>query len=257
MSTVTSRFAGQSALVTGGGSGIGRAIALRLGVEGARVVVLDLCAETAEETAALIQRAGGQARAITVDVSDTAAVARAFKDLDHLSVLVNSAGVGHRGTVEQISPEELDRIYRVNVKGIYHSLHFGIPLIRRSGGGAILNLASFAAKVGIAERFAYSMSKGAVLAMTLSVARDYLMHGIRCNSLCPARIHTPFIDVFLEKLPPAEREPMFAKMRDFQPIGRMGTPEEVAALAVFLCSPEAAFITGVAYDIDGGVMSLR
>lgn len=118
-------------------------------------------------------------------------------------------------------------------------------------------MASFAAKVGIADRCAYSMSKGAVLAMTLSIARDYVAHGIRCNCLCPARVHTPFIDGFLEKYHPTEKEQMFEKLCAFQPMGRMGTPEEVAALAVFLCSPEPAFITGTAYDIEGGVISLR
>jgi len=257
VSPVTSRFTGQTAVVTGAGSGIGRAIALRLATEGARVFALDLSPDTAEETAALIQGTGGEAIAMACDVGDTDSVSRAFEDIGRLNVLVNSAGIAHVGTVEQTTPEDLDRIYRVNVKGTFHSLHFAVPLIRRSGSGAILNLASFAAKIGIADRFAYSMSKGAVLAMTLSVARDYVAHGIRCNCLCPARIHTPFIDGFLERYHPTDKERMFEKLSAFQPIGRMGTPEEVAALAVFLCSPEAAFITGAAYDIDGGVISLR
>ena len=251
------RFTGQTAMVTGAGSGIGRAIALRLATEGARVFALDLSPDTAEETAALIDRAGGQANAVACDVGDTDSVSRAFERVGRLNVLVNSAGIAHVGTVEQTTPEDLDRIYRINVKGTFHGLHFAVPLFRRSGGGAILNLASFAAKIGIADRFAYSMSKGAVLAMTLSVARDYVVQGIRCNCLCPARIHTPFIDSFLEKYHPTDKERMFEKLSAFQPIGRMGTPEEVAALAVFLCSPEASFITGTAYDIDGGVISLR
>jgi 2-keto-3-deoxy-L-fuconate dehydrogenase len=192
VSRVTSRLIGQTALVTGVGSGICCAIALRLATEGARVFALDLSGETAQETAALILDAVGQSIAMTCDVGDTDSVSRVFERLDRLNVLVNSAGIAHVGTVEETTPEDLDRIYRVNVKGTFHSLHFGAPLIRRSGGGAILNLASFAAKVGIADRFAYSMSKGAVLSMTLSVARDYVVHGIRCNCLCPARIHTPF-----------------------------------------------------------------
>jgi NAD(P)-dependent dehydrogenase (short-subunit alcohol dehydrogenase family) len=254
---VASRFTGQTALVTGAGSGIGRAITLRLATEGARVFALDLSRDAAEETAALVHGAGGQAIAIACDVGDTGSISRGFGNLDRLNVLVNSAGIAHVGTVEQTTPEDLDRIYRINVKGTFHSVHFGVPLIRRSGSGAILNLASIAAKIGIADRFAYSMSKGAVLAMTLSIARDYVAHGIRCNCLCPARVHTPFIDSFLEKYHPTEKEQVFEKLSAFQPIGRMGTPDEVAALAVFLCSPDAAFITGAAYDIDGGAISLR
>jgi NAD(P)-dependent dehydrogenase (short-subunit alcohol dehydrogenase family) len=257
VSQVAPRFTGQTALVTGAGSGIGRAIALRLATEGARVFALDLSLDTAEETAAIIDDAGGYAIAVACDVGDTDSVSRAFEDIGRLNVLVNSAGIAHVGTVEQTTPEDLDRVYRVNVKGTFHAVRFGMPLIRRSGSGAILNLASFAAKIGIADRFAYSMSKGAVLAMTLSIARDYVTHGIRCNCLCPARIHTPFIDGFLEKYHPTDKERMLEKLSAFQPVGRMGTPEEVAALAVFLCSPEAAFITGTAYDIDGGVISLR
>jgi NAD(P)-dependent dehydrogenase (short-subunit alcohol dehydrogenase family) len=257
MAPVTSRFAGQTALVTGAGSGIGRAIALRLATEGARVFSLDISSDAAEETAALIHGAGGQATAIACDVGDTGSVSRVFEDLDRLNVLVNSAGIAHVGTVEQTTPEDLDRIYRVNAKGTFHSVHFGVPLIRRSGSGAILNLASFAAKIGIVDRFAYSMSKGAVLAMTLSIACDYVAHGIRCNCLCPTRVHTAFIDGFLETFHPTEKERVFEKLSAFQPIGRMGTPQEVAALAVFLCSPDAAFIIGAAYDIDGGAISLR
>jgi NAD(P)-dependent dehydrogenase (short-subunit alcohol dehydrogenase family) len=250
------RFAGMLAVITGAASGIGRAIALRLGAEGAQVVALDLALEAAEGTAESIRAAGGQARALTCDVGDTESVRDAFSRFDRLDVLVNSAGVAHVGTVEKTTPEDLDRLYRVNVKGVYHCLNFGIPRLRQ-GGGAILNLASIVSKIGIVDRFAYSMTKGAVLAMTLSVARDYVDQGIRCNCLCPARIHTPFVDGFLEKKYPAEKERMFEQLSSFQPIGRMGTPEEVAALAAFLCSEEAAFITGVAYDIDGGVTSLR
>lgn len=251
------RFAGQTTVITGAGSGIGRAIALRLAAEGAQVSALDLALNDAEETAALIRAAGGQAEAVECDVGETDSVCRVFARLDRCDVLVNSAGIAHVGTVEHTAPADLDRIYRVNVKGVYHALHFGVPLLRRSGGGAILNLASVAAKIGIVDRFAYSMSKGAVLAMTLSVARDCVEQKIRCNCLCPARIHTPFVDGFLKENYPTEKERMFHRLSAFQPIGRMGTPEEVAALAAFLCSPEAAFITGAAYDIDGGVISMR
>jgi NAD(P)-dependent dehydrogenase (short-subunit alcohol dehydrogenase family) len=256
-SPVEGQFSGRTALVTGAGSGIGRAIALRLGAEGAQVWALDVAADTAEQTATLIREAGGHAAALTCDLGDTDATARAFANLDRLDVLVNSAGIAHVGTVEKVMPDDLDRLYRVNIRGLYHSLHYAIPVLRRTGGGAILNLASIASKIGIVDRFAYSMSKGAVLAMTLSVARDYIGEGIRCNCLCPARIHTPFVDGYLEKNYPTEKEQKFRELSAFQPIGRMGTPQEVAALAVFLCSSEAGFITGAAYDIDGGVISMR
>lgn len=171
---------------------------------------------------------------------------------------MNNAGIAHIGSVEQTLPDDLDRLYRVNVKGVYHCLHFAIPKMVAQGGGAVLNMASIAAKVGIQDRFAYSMTKGAVLTMTLSVARDYVDKGIRCNCLCPARIHTPFVDGFLEKnYPTEERQAVFDKLSAYQPVGRMGQPEEVAAVAGFLLSDEAAFITGATYDVDGGVIGLR
>jgi 2-keto-3-deoxy-L-fuconate dehydrogenase len=174
-----------------------------------------------------------------------------------LDVLVNNAGIAHIGTVLTTSPEDLDRLYAVNVRGVYHGLHFGVARMEVQGKGAIVNLASIAAKVGIPDRFAYSMTKGAVLTMTLSVARDFVKKGIRCNCVCPARVHTPFVDGFLQKNYPENREEMFATLSAAQPIGRMGQPEEVAALVAFLCSDEAAFITGAAYDLDGGFTLLR
>ena len=251
------RYAGQSAVVTGGGSGIGRSIALRLGAEGARVVILDLNPEQAAATAQAVRLAGGQGLAIPCDVADTDSVRRAIANVGRIDVLVNSAGIAHVGTIEGTAADDMDRVYRVNVKGTYHSMHFAVPLMTRQGGGVILNLASIASKIGIADRFAYSMSKGAVLAMTLSVARDYLAQKIRCNCVCPARIHTPFVDGFIAKNYPDRKDEKFRELSAYQPIGRMGTPDEVAALVAFLCSSEAGFITGAAYDIDGGVISLR
>ena len=159
--------------------------------------------------------------------------------------------------MEVATPEEMDNIYAVNVKGLYHCLHAAIPGMREQGGGVVLNLASIASKLGIQDRFAYSMSKGAAFAMTLSVARDYVDKGIRCNCLCPARVHTPFVDNYLDKNYPDTKAEMFEKLSEYQPLGRMGKPEEIAALAAFLCSDEASFITGAAYDIDGGVVQLR
>jgi NAD(P)-dependent dehydrogenase (short-subunit alcohol dehydrogenase family) len=184
-------------------------------------------------------------------------VAAAFAQLDRVDVLVNSAGVAHVGNITGTPIEDFDRVYGVNVKGVYLTMQAALPKMEKVGGGVILNLASIASKVGIADRFAYSMSKGAVLTMTLSVAKDFVSKNIRANCVCPGRIHTPFVDGFLAKNYPDNRDEMFAKLSQFQPIGRMGTPAEVASLIAFLCSDEAAFITGSAYDIDGGVTLLR
>jgi NAD(P)-dependent dehydrogenase (short-subunit alcohol dehydrogenase family) len=248
---------GKQAVITGGGSGIGRAIALRFAAAGAEVTILEANESEGQSVVEEIEKAGGVARVIACDVAKTDSVHHAFNSIPRLDILVNNAGIAHVGTVEQTSPEDLDRIYGVNVKGVYHCLHFGIPIMLANNGGVILNMASIASKIGLQDRFAYSMSKGAVMSMTFSVARDYVAKRIRCNCLCPARIHTPFVDGFLERNYPHNKEEMFAKLSTYQPIGRMGTSEEVAAFAYFLCSDEAAFLTGSAYDIDGGVIHLR
>jgi NAD(P)-dependent dehydrogenase (short-subunit alcohol dehydrogenase family) len=257
MTPLVQRLADKYALVTGGGSGIGRAIALRLAAEGAHVTILELRAETADATATEIRAAGGAVTVLAADVSDTASMRAAFDALPKLHLLVNNAGVAHIGNVLDTSAQDLDRIYSVNVKGVYHGLHFGVPKLLASGGGAIVNVASIISKVALPDRFAYGMSKGAVLTMTLSVARDFVERGIRCNCVCPARVHTPFVDGYLAKNYPGKEKEMFAKLAAAQPIGRMGEPEEVAALVAFLCTDEAGFITGSAYDIDGGVALLR
>jgi len=245
------------AVVTGAGSGIGRATALQLASDGYDVRIFELSAEAAGETLSLLQKAGGTGAIQAVDVSSTESVRAAFADLARLDVLVNNAGIAHIGNVLNTSPEDLDRLYQINVRGAYHCLHFGIPIMLKNGGGSIVNLASIASKVGIPDRFAYSMSKGAVFSMTLSVARDFVDKGIRCNCVCPARVHTPFVDGFLAKNYPGQEAEMFAKLSAGQPIGRMGEPEEIATLIAFLCSNKAAFITGSAYDIDGGFTLLR
>lgn len=245
------------AVVTGAGSGIGRATALQLASDGYDVRIFELSAEAAQETLSLIQKAEGTGAIQAVDVSKTESVRAAFADLARLDVLVNNAGIAHIGNVLNTSPEDLDRLYQINVRGAYHCLHFGIPIMLKNGGGSIVNLASIASKVGIPDRFAYSMSKGAVFSMTLSVARDFVDKGIRCNCVCPARVHTPFVHGFIAKNYPGQEAEMFAKLSAGQPIGRMGEPEEIATLIAFLCSSQAAFITGSAYDIDGGFTLLR
>jgi NAD(P)-dependent dehydrogenase (short-subunit alcohol dehydrogenase family) len=245
------------AVVTGGGSGIGRATCLQLASEGYDVRIFELSTDAAGETLKLVEQAGGTCAIEAVDVSNTESVRTAFESLPRLDAMVNNAGIAHVGNVLDTLPEDLDRLYQINVRGAYHCLHFGIPVMLKSGGGSIVNLASIASKVGIPDRFAYSMTKGAVLSMTLSVARDFVDRGIRCNCVCPARVHTPFVDGFLAKNYPGREAEMFKKLSAGQPIGRMGAPEEIATLIAFLCSTNAAFITGSAYDIDGGFTLLR
>jgi NAD(P)-dependent dehydrogenase (short-subunit alcohol dehydrogenase family) len=257
MTPLARRLAGKHALVTGAGSGIGRAIAVRLAGEGAHVTILETRVEAGEGAAAQIRQAGGLAQVVTADVASTESMRSAFEALERLDLLVNNAGISHVGNVLTTTPDDIDRVYSVNVKGVYHGLHFGVPKILAAGGGAIVNLASIVSKIALPDRFAYGMSKGAVLTMTLSVARDFVDRGIRCNCVCPARVHTPFVDGFLAKNYPGKEKEMFAQLSAAQPIGRMGTPEEIAGLVAFLCSDEAAFITGSAYDIDGGATLLR
>lgn len=248
------------AIVTGAASGIGRAIAERFAVAGARVHLLDADSEAGQPVAAALRAAGHRAAFRQCDVTSLAQVQASFNAVageeGRLDVLVNNAGVASVGTVETTSEADFDRVYSVNVKGVYFCLQAGVAKMKQSGGGAIVNLASTVSLVGIPDRFAYSMSKGAVLTMTLSVARDYVAHGIRCNCICPARVHTPFVDGFLRKHYPGQEVEMFETLSKAQPIGRMGRPEEVAALALYLCSDEAGFVTGSAYPIDGGTTSM-
>lgn len=250
------------AIVTGGGSGIGRAIALRFARAGASVAVLDIAEAAARDAARDIAGCGGTAVAVPCDVRRQPDVERAVQSVlqqfDTLDVLVNSAGIAHVGNVEQTSEDDLDRLYAVNVKGVYHCMRAAVPVMKQHGrGGVILNIASVASTVGLPDRFAYSMTKGAVLTMTYSVARDYVAHKIRCNCVAPGRVHTPFVDGYLAKHYPGREREMFDELSRTQPIGRMGRPEEVAELALFLCSDAAAFITGSNYAIDGGFVTLK
>lgn len=245
------------ALITGAGSGIGKAISLLFARQGAVIHLLDIHQPSLDETLAAIQSAGGKAVAHRVDVTHANQVEAVMKEIDRADILVNCAGVAHVGTATNTTPADFERIYSVNVKGVFHCLHFAIPLLLQKGGGAILNIASIAGITGIPDRFAYSMSKGAVIAMTRSVAQDYLHQNIRCNSISPARIHTPFVDGFIAKNYAGQEEAMLKKLASSQPIGRMGSVDEVAQLALYLCSDAAAFISGNDYPIDGGYLHLN
>jgi len=245
------------AVITGGGSGIGKAIALLFAKQGAQVHILELSQEQANSSIEEINQLGGVAYAHTCDVSNHVAVKNTFEQIGAINILVNNAGIAHIGKADTTSETDFDKIMLVNVKGVYNCISAAIPQLRKKGGGSIIIMASIAAWVGIADRFAYSTAKGAIMAMTLSVAKDYLSEHIRCNSISPARVHTPFVDGFIEKNYPEQQAEIFEKLSQSQPIGRMGKPEEVAALALFLASEEAAFITGSDYPIDGGFIKLN
>jgi NAD(P)-dependent dehydrogenase (short-subunit alcohol dehydrogenase family) len=248
------------ALVTGGGSGIGKCISLRLAQKNIKVLVLDLNIEAAQATVNEITNSGGIAEAYAADVSNNQQITTLFKDINEqhtIDILVNNAGIAHIGNIEQTSESDLDRLYNINVKGVYNCISGTIEAMKAQNSGVIINMASVASSVGIADRFAYSMTKGAVLTMTYSVAKDYLESGIRCNCISPGRVHTPFVDNFLEKNYPDNKAEMFEKLSKSQPIGRMGQPEEIAALVDYLCSDDAAFITGSNFPIDGGFVTLN
>jgi 2-keto-3-deoxy-L-fuconate dehydrogenase len=224
------------------------------------VRIFDFDENAGNAAAQEITASGGDAKAYVCDVSDQASTREVFDRLarqERLDILVNNAGVSHIGTVETTTEADFDRVFRINVKGVYNCTYAAIGHMKSRGGGVILNMASIAGTAALADRFAYSMSKGAVVAMTYSVAKDYLAHKIRCNCISPARVHTPFVDGYLRKNYPGREQEMFQKLSASQPIGRMGEPEEVAALALFLCSDEAGFITGTDYPIDGGFFNLR
>ena len=251
---------GKVAAITGGGSGIGRAIALAFAAHGAAIRVLDLNQTEAQATCDRIVSEGGKASAHLCDVVDHDQVDATFAGLfgqEQVHILVNNAGISHIGTIETTSPEDFDRILQVNVKGFYNCLHAAVGRMKAAGGGVILNLASIAATSGLPDRFAYSTSKGAVVAMTYSVARDYISHNIRCNCISPARVHTPFVDGFVKKNYPGKEKEMYEKLAQSQPVGRMAQPQEVASLALFLCSDAASFVTGADYPLDGGFFTLR
>lgn len=247
----------KKAVITGGGSGIGKAISTLFARQGAEVHIIELTESSAHDTVNEIQTAGGNVFSHASDVSKQKDVLATFERIGNIHILVNNAGIAHVGRADTTSEEDFDRIINVNVKGAYNCIYAGIPQLRKSGGGVIINMASIAALVGLSDRFVYSASKGAIMAMTISVAKDYIHENIRCNSISPARVHTPFVDGFLAKNYPGKEAEMFEKLSKSQPIGRMAKPEEVAALALYLASDEASFITGMDYPIDGGFITLN
>ena len=222
--------------------------------------MLDIDESAAKTVASEIATTGGNAKAYGCDVSQYASVKAAcekvFKE-GRVHILVNNAGISHVGNLENTPEADFDKVFSVNVKGMYNCMHASVAHMKANGGGIILNMASIAGTTGLADRFAYSMSKGAVVAMTYSVAKDYLAHNIRCNCISPARVHTPFVDGFLHRNYPGKEQEMFEKLEKSQPIGSMAQPEEIASLALYLCSDEASFITGSDYPIDGGFLNLR
>lgn len=254
-------LSGKVAVVTGGGSGIGEAICHALARQGAHVCILDVNIEGARRVQEDIVSQQGQATVLPCDVGNQQAVEAVFSQIhEHygsVDILVNNAGIAHIGTVETTTDEDMDRLFRVNVKGVYNCMKMAVPYMKEQGGGSIVNLASTVSTIGIPDRFAYMMTKGAVMTMTFSVATDYLNDGIRCNCIAPARVHTPFVDGYLKKHYPGREQEMFEHLSKTQPIGRMGRPEEIATLVLYLASDESGFITGSNIPIDGGFMNLR
>ncbi len=244
------------AVITGGGSGIGKAMSVLFAKQGATIHIIELNDHKALQTVAEITAAGGKAFAHSCNVANQQQVLETIEKIGIFHILINNAGIAHIGKADTTPEADFDRVLNINVKGAYNCIYAAIPKLREAGG-VIINMASIAANVGIADRFAYSISKGAIKAMTMSVARDYIKEGIRCNSISPARVHTPFVDGFLKNNYAGKEAEMFEKLSQSQPIGRMAEPEEIAALALYLCSNEASFITGCDYPIDGGFTTLN
>ena len=250
----------KTTVLTGGGSGIGKSIALTFASQGSSVHILEKEIDSALETVEEISQQGFDAKAHQCDVSNYQEVFETINKISLVSsieVLVNNAGIAHIGNIESCEEADLDRLYNVNIKGVYNCSKAVIPSMKKKRSGLIINLASIASTVGISDRFAYSMTKGAVLTMTYSIAKDYIDYNIRCNCISPARVHTPFVDGYIKKNYPGQEEKMFENLSKTQPIGRMGTPEEIANLALYLSSDEAKFITGSNFAIDGGFVTLN
>ena len=254
-------FENQTVAITGGGSGIGAAMALRFAKHGAKVAILELDREKAEQFIQENTQPGFELSCFQVNVADHLAVRSIINEVvsknGSIDVLINNAGISQIGNLDATTEEDFDKVFEVNVKGVYNCLHAVIGHMKEQQRGVILNIASVAAIVGIPDRFAYSATKGAILSMTMSVAKDYLDYNIRCNSISPARVHTPFVDHYLKTNYPGKESEIYEQLAKTQPIGRMATPKEIANFAMYLCSEEAAFITGTDYPIDGGFVKLN
>lgn len=242
----------RTALVTGGASGIGEHTVRVLHNAGAELIVADLNLEAAEQ---LVAALGERATALQVDVTDPKSVAAAFSSLGKLDILVNNAGIGHVGDLEETAIEDWQRVFRVNVEGMYLVTQAAAPLLLASPHGAIVNIGSVAGLVGVKRRFAYCASKGAVVAMTRQIAADYAGR-LRINCVCPGTVDTPFVEGYLEKYHKHEKEKVRAELDKRQPVGRLGKPQEIAHLVLYLCSDEAEFVTGSIMTIDGGWTAL-
>lgn len=247
----------KTAVITGGGSGIGKAIAELFATRGASVHILELNSEATSKSFEGIDQITVHPCNVSNQQNVRQVMERIYGMAGKIDILVNSAGVAHIGKLENTSETDFNRLFEVNVRGVYNTMQAVIDYMKAAQHGVILNVASVAAFLGLIDRFAYSMTKGAVVSMTLSVAKDYVSHNIRCNSISPARVHTAFVDGFLKTNYPGKEAEMFEKLSRTQPIGRMGKPSEVAALALYLCSDEAAFVTGCDYPIDGGFLKLN
>jgi NAD(P)-dependent dehydrogenase (short-subunit alcohol dehydrogenase family) len=243
------KLTNKKVVITGGCSGIGKSIALTFLAQGAEVHVIDLKAPA--------EPLSSEISLHLADITNIESVQAIANELGSIDILVNNAGIPQIGNLEKTSPADFQNIFDVNVKGAYHCMYAFIPGMIQQNSGVILNMASVAASVGIPDRFGYSMTKGAIKSMTQSVAKDYIHQGIRCNCISPGRVHTPFVDGFIAKNYPDNQAEMFAKLSATQPIGRMAQPQEIAHLALYLCSDEAAFITGCDYPIDGGFIYLN
>ena len=251
---------GKTAIITGGGSGIGKAISTTFAKQGAHVCILDFSADNGNVTVSEIKKENGSASFYQCDLANQKRIENIFNEIAKkysIDILINNAGIAHVGNIENTNSEDLDRLYNVNIKGVYNGMKAAIKYFKKNRKGVIINMASIASSVGISDRFAYSMTKGAVLTMTYSVAKDYISNGIRCNCISPARVHTPFVDNFIKQNYPDNQEEMFENLSKTQPIGRMGKPEEIAHLALYLCSDESSFITGTDFPIDGGFIKLN
>jgi 2-keto-3-deoxy-L-fuconate dehydrogenase len=246
------------AFVTGAGSGIGEHIARLFAQQGAHVILADIRSDTVERVANAIQAAGGSARPQQLDVAEEsqikAAIERVAATEGRLDILVNNAGISHVGTILETSLEDWERVMRVNAGGIFLCAREGVRqmLAQSPVGGVIINMSSVAATIGIERRLSYSASKGAVLALTRSIAIDFVTQEIRCNAICPGTVHTPFVEGYLARNFAGHEHEVRQQLHARQPIGRMGRPDEIAYAALYLASDEAAFVTGSALVIDGG-----